>query len=109
MNERPFCLGHCGGAKLGLWAAILSATMLMINSPAFGGLGEDVSSLQADRVHLPGSLRTTQSEAFAVHEILAPTGIVVREYVSASGKVFAVTWHGRRTCGRSWPTISSST
>ena len=45
-------------------------------------------------MHLQGSLRTAQSEAFAVHEILAPTGIVVREYVSASGKVFAVTWHG---------------
>jgi hypothetical protein len=79
---------------LGLWAAILSATMLMIDSPAFGGLGQDVSSVQADRADMQGSLRTRQTEAFTVHEILAPTGIVVREYVSASGKVFAVTWHG---------------
>jgi hypothetical protein len=68
--------------------------MLMINSPAFGGLGEDVGSVQADRARVQGILRTTKTEAFTVHEILAPTGIVVREYVSASGKVFAVTWHG---------------
>ena len=73
MKQRPFCLCHCGGTKLGLWAAILSATMLMITSPAFGGLGEDVSSVQADRAHMQGSLRTMQTEAFAVHEILAPT------------------------------------
>lgn len=79
MNERPFSLCHCGGAKSGLWAAILSAMMLMINWPAFGGLGEDVSSAQADRERMQGSLRTTKSEAFTVHEIMAPTGIVVRE------------------------------
>jgi len=69
------------------------------------------TSEPADRVHLQGSLRTAQSEAFAVHEILAPTGIVVREYVSASGKVFAVTWHGPwpSDMRQIWPTISSST
>jgi len=78
MNERPFSLCHCGGAKLGLWAAILSATILMIDWPAFGGLGEDVGSVQADRAHMQGSLRTTQTEDFTVHEILAPTGIVAR-------------------------------
>jgi hypothetical protein len=79
MYERPFSLCHCGGAKSGLWAAVLSAMMLMINSPAFGGLGEDVSPVQADRKRMQGSLRTTKTEAFTVHEILAPTGIVVRE------------------------------
>jgi hypothetical protein len=43
---------------------------------------------------MQGSLRTAQTEAFTVHEILVPTGIVVREYVSALGKVSAVTWDG---------------
>ena len=50
--------------------------------------------MQADRAHMQGSLRTTQTETFTLHQIPAPTGIVVREYVSASGKVFAVAWHG---------------
>lgn len=41
-----------------------------------------------------GSLRSTQTQAYAVHEIQAATGTVVREYVSGSGKVFAVAWQG---------------
>ena len=80
---------------MGLWAAILSATMLMINSPAFGGLGEDVSSLQADRVHLQGSLRTTQSEAFAVHEILAPTGLQAQGNSRAGRRPLMIEQPGR--------------
>jgi hypothetical protein len=77
------------------WTAILLATMPIIALPAFAGLGEDVSSVQADQAHVQGSLRTTQTEAYTVHEIQAPTGTVVREYVSpTSGKVFAVAWQG---------------
>jgi hypothetical protein len=81
-------------AKLSLWAGLLSATMLVIALPAFAGLGEAASSVQADQAHMQGSLRTTQTEACTVHEINSPTGTVVREYVSTSGKVFAVAWQG---------------
>jgi hypothetical protein len=69
--------------------------MLMLTLPAIAGLGEDASSVQADQSHMQASLRTTQAEAYTVHEIQAPTGIVVREFVSpTSGKVFAVAWQG---------------
>jgi hypothetical protein len=40
------------------------------------------------------SLRITRGAAFAVHELQAPTGHVVREYVSPSGTVFGVAWQG---------------
>lgn len=43
---------------------------------------------------MQGALRTTQGQAYTLHEIQAPTGTVVREYVSSSGKVFAVAWKG---------------
>ena len=44
---------------------------------------------------MQGVLRTAQTEAaYKVQEIAAPTGTVVREYVSTSGKVFAVAWQG---------------
>jgi hypothetical protein len=36
----------------------------------------------------------TQAEAYDVHEIKAPGGTVVNEYVSPAGRVFAVAWHG---------------
>jgi uncharacterized protein DUF2844 len=77
---------------------IISATMLMIALPAFAGLGENVSSVLADQAHLQGSLRSTQSESYTIHEITAASGVVVREYASAAtGKVFAVAWQG------AWP------
>ncbi len=76
-------------------AAIISAAVLMVAMPAFAGLGEDASSVQADQVHMHAGLRTTQAQGYAVHEMQAPTGLTVREYVSpSSGKVFAVGWQG---------------
>jgi hypothetical protein len=43
---------------------------------------------------MQGSLRTTSNNAYTLHEIQTSTGVTVREYVSTSGKVFAVTWQG---------------
>jgi Protein of unknown function (DUF2844) len=94
VNEQQILQGHDASVKLGLWAGILSATILMGILPAFAGLGEAASSVRADQAHMQGSLRTTQTQAYTVHEIQAPTGIAVREYVSTSGKVFAVAWQG---------------
>ncbi len=62
--------------------------------PARAALGGDAASVQADEVHMQGSLRKTSAGAYTVHEIQAPTGTVVREYVSPEGKVFAVSWQG---------------
>jgi hypothetical protein len=62
--------------------------------PARAALGGDAASVQADQLHMQGSLRKTAATAYSVHEIQAPTGTVVREYVSPEGKVFAVSWQG---------------
>jgi hypothetical protein len=86
-----------GSAELLPGAAILLAIMMMImmtDPPAFAGLGQDVSSVPADQVQMKGTLRSTQTQAYTVHEIRAATGTVVREFVSPSGKVFGVAWQG---------------
>jgi hypothetical protein len=66
--------------------------------PASAALGGDRASVQADQLHLQGSLRTTAGAAYTMHEIQGVSGTVVREYVSAAGasagKVFAVAWQG---------------
>jgi hypothetical protein len=86
-----------------VWATFLGAAIFIglaigpAAIPAFAGLGEDVSSVQADQAHLQGTLRSTPSQGYTVHEIQAATGVIVREYVSTSGKVFAVSWQGQ------WP------
>ena len=76
-----------------LWATMLAAS-LCLSSPAFAGLGEESTSVEADQAHMQGERRITQSAAYSVHEIKAPTGITVREYVSSSGQVFGVAWQG---------------
>lgn len=94
MHNRQIFRRYPGHAKSVFWAALLSATLLTIALPARAGLGEDVSSVQADQARMQGSLRTTQTQNYTVHEIRAATGTVVREYVTGSGKVFAVAWQG---------------
>ena len=61
---------------------------------SFAALGDDVSSVQADRAHINASLRTTPMSAYVLHELRSPSGAVVREFASASGRIFAVAWQG---------------
>jgi Protein of unknown function (DUF2844) len=63
--------------------------------PALASLGGDLSSVEADRAHMNASTSVTQTDNYAVHQIQAPAGTVVNEYVSATGTVFAVAWHGQ--------------
>jgi hypothetical protein len=72
----------------------LNVLVLFAAVPGFAALGGDVSTVPADQAHMQGTLRINQSDAYAVHQIQAPTGIVVREYVSPAGKIFGVTWQG---------------
>lgn len=66
---------------------------------ACAALGGDVDSIVQDRIHTKAMLRTgtavtPASANYSVHELLTPAGTAVREFVSAGGKVFAVTWSG---------------
>ena len=78
--------------------------------PALAALGGDAASVQADGLHMKGQLRvSTSPSGYQVHEIQLPSGTVVREYVSADNKVFAVSWRGpsipdlRQTLGTFFP------
>jgi hypothetical protein len=62
--------------------------------PASAALGGDVTSIDADQAQMKGTVELKQSSAFNVHQIKAPNGTVVREYVSSAGTVFAVAWNG---------------
>ena len=53
-----------------------------------------MTSVEADRAKMQGSLRTSSSDLYTVHEIRTSTGVAVREYASPAGKVFAVAWQG---------------
>ena len=63
-------------------------------APALAVLGGDATSVEADRASLKGATRVTPGVEYSVHEIQTPSGLVINEYVSAQGKVFAVSWRG---------------
>ena len=96
MRKRPFSLKP----RLLVVGAVLVA--LATAFPAWGALGGDVTTVQADQLHMQGSIRTSAATAaYTVHEIQSPAGTVVREYVTAAGasagKVFGIAWQGQ------WP------
>lgn len=74
-------------------AAALAAASLPL-APAHAALGEDLASVESDRVQVRASVRAVPHSGFTVHELSAANQGVVREYVSPAGKVFAVSWHG---------------
>ena len=74
-------------------AAVLLAAVAA--SPAFAGLGGDASSVTTDAVKMKGQARSTPAGGYTVSAITLPSGTIVNEYVSAEGKVFAVTWKGQ--------------
>jgi hypothetical protein len=91
---------HRWAWPVGPW--LLRIVFLMLALPIHGhaSLGGDEGSVQSDRVHMQGALlRITRSDAYTVHEMQAPSGTTVREYVSPSGTVFAVAWQGPRGHG----------
>jgi hypothetical protein len=78
----------------GAFFTVSSVLALAVPMHLFGALGGDATSISQDQARLKGSLRVAHSAAYTMHEIQAPTGTAVREYVSPAGKVFGVAWQG---------------
>lgn len=77
-------------------ARLIAATLALatvLAAPAWAALGGNADSAVADAQALRGQLRSTPMVAYDVHQITTGA-VVVNEYVSRSGQVFAVTWHG---------------
>ena len=79
------------GKVLGIALATVVAGSIL---PAFAGLGGDAASVDADIAKMKGQARATPVAGYTMSEITLPSGTVVHEFVSAEGKVFAVSWKG---------------
>ena len=77
--------------QLGL---LLLAAMIASAPRASAALGQPVRSVEGDRIMMQGELKIIPGEGFTVHQIATRAGITVKEYVSADGVVFGVSWHG---------------
>jgi hypothetical protein len=78
-----------------MFAMGIAAAALAPCFSAHASLGGDKTSVHDDQTKLQGTLKTTSSGSYEIHEIQAANGIVLREYVSPSGNVFGVAWKGR--------------
>src|SRR5947209_6666022 len=59
-------------------------------APTLAALGGDSQSVRSDGLSMKSAVRVTLSNGFAVHELAGPSGSVLREFLGADGKVFAV-------------------
>lgn len=90
MNKRS--AWNCLSWTISLFAAL--TVTLGFCSPALASLGGDVTSVEADGTQMKATAKIAPNSGYQVHEMKAPTGTVVKEYVSPAGRVFAVSWHG---------------
>lgn len=72
----------------------LALIWLVLCMPAFASLGAPVNSVKGDQKQLEARLQVIEGEKYSIHELTSAQGTVVREYVSQSGTVFAVSWRG---------------
>ena len=76
------------GFKLLLCCALLSA------GSAWAKLGGDLASVQADQLAWGASSTSAPITGATIYTQTLPNGVTVRQYVNASGLVFAVGWEG---------------
>jgi hypothetical protein len=74
--------------------AALALALAIVAFPAAASLGGDEATIAADQVVLTGKMKVSRVQRYAVHEIAAESGTVVRQYVSPAGMVFGVAWNG---------------
>ena len=79
-----------------LWRhSILTLLIVALPVAAWAELGGTAASIKTDQVQMKATLRPAVSNPnYSVHEIQTPQGVTVKEFVSASGTVFAVAWNG---------------
>ena len=67
---------------------------LLLSAPSWAVLGQPEQSVTSDQQRMRGALRSTTGQGYTVHEIDAPDGMIVKEYVAPGGVVFGVSWRG---------------
>jgi len=77
-----------------VWLGSLAWAMGAVSLPAVAALGESATSVEADRESMNANVTLNRFADYTVQELQAPTGILVKEYVSSQGLVFAVSWQG---------------
>ena len=79
------------------WAArtlCKTILILILPLPAFAALGASTDSVREDEARMRANTTIAAKRNYTVHELTTALGVVVREYASPSGTIFAVSWQG---------------
>jgi hypothetical protein len=68
--------------------------VLLPCASAWAALGQSSASIEGDRRVVGGTLQTSSADGYSVAQIDNVDGVRVREYVSAEGRVFGISWQG---------------
>lgn len=79
---------------LGSRLTCLTVLFLSFPLPVLAALGEGPTSSIGGRAQAQATVQAGPGERYTVHQVVMPSGTVVREYVSPSGTVFGVAWRG---------------
>lgn len=79
--------------RQGAVAAVL-LTLALAPACSYAALGRQAGSTDVDQKMLHARKSVRPGVDFTVHELTLPSGTVVREFVGADGRVFAVAWRG---------------
>lgn len=76
--------------------SFIALLVLVAPTLAWAELGGNAASVQNDQVQLKTSVlhTATTNPNFSVQQSETPNGVIIKEFVSTSGTVFAVTWQG---------------
>jgi len=72
----------------------LALATLLLPSVSQAELGGNVASILSEQREFNSQLSNTQQSGVAVYTQTLPSGIVVQEYLSNNGTIFAVSWTG---------------
>ena len=78
---------------------VASAVLCLASSAsrqAHATLGGDVSTIEDNMQHLGAGRQVHPLATGERHDLVLSSGTIIREYVAASGAVYAVTWRGPR-------------
>lgn len=80
----------CHGLRM-----IVALGFMLGSTHSFAGLGQDVDSIKVERKRMAArhQVQVKAAAQYSLHELQSADGSRVRQYVSANGMVFAVSWH----------------
>lgn len=100
------------GRRLATAAALMLAASC--GAAAQASLGGRYATVEADRAHMGGAMRSTSAGTHMVHALTSTSQGTVREFTRPDGTVFAVAWRGparpdlRQILGASFDGFQSS-